>query len=91
MEITDIKMRIIEGRKPVLGYASIVLNNSFKINGIALLEFGKNRRHISMPARRIKKGEREFRDICHPINNEMREYLTKEIFEAYDNFVKENN
>ena len=32
---------------------------------------------------------KRIRDICHPLNNELREKITEAIFEAYDEFEKE--
>lgn len=90
MEITDVKIFLVEGREPVLAYANVVLNNALIIRGITLLEFGKNRRHISMPSRRLRREEKAYRDMCHPINSELRDYLTKELFAAYEKAKKES-
>ena len=32
----------------------------------------------------LQEEKRAYRDLCHPLNQETRELLTKEIFEAYD-------
>lgn len=37
-----------------------------------------------MPSRRLNGGKREYRDLCHPLNQEVRNLITKEIFDAYD-------
>ena len=38
-----------------------------------------------MPSRRLNGGKREYRDLCHPLNQEVREFNNKkEIFDAYD-------
>lgn len=89
MEITEIKIFKATKKGPVVAFANIVLDNSFIIRGIRLLEKGKNIRFISMPARRLKGEEKSYRDLCHPLNTETRNKLTAEIFEAYDNFIKE--
>lgn len=31
----------------------------------------------------LRQEKRAYRDLCHPLNQETRELLTKEIFEAY--------
>lgn len=88
MEITDV--RIFKTRKsgPVLGYANVILGGKFIIRGITLLENQKGR-FISMPSRQIRnEGKRTYRDVCHPLNNEVREELTEAIFETYDEFIK---
>lgn len=88
MEITEIKIFKIKQRGALLGYANIVFNNSFIIRGIKILENEKNGRFVAMPSRRLRQEKRAYRDLCHPINQEVRELLTKEIFSAYDNLIE---
>lgn len=91
MEITDIKIFKAKKRGPVLAYANIILNNYFIIRRITLIE--KNgKRYLSMPAtitrESIYADRKEYRDICHPLNNDVRKELTKKVFAAYDEFIK---
>lgn len=85
MDITDVKIFKAKKRGPVLAYANIIIDNKFIIRGITLIEKGK-RRYVSMPARKIKGEGKKYRDVCHPLNNELRRNLTIAIFEAYDEF-----
>lgn len=86
IKITNIKIYKIEKRGALLGYANIVLNDSFIIRGIKLIESRKNKeRFLAMPSRKLKGEKRAYRDLCHPINQETRDYITKAIFENYDN------
>ena len=41
-----------------------------------------------MPSRRLRDGERHFRDICHPLNSDIRTKLTEAVFEAYKEFIE---
>lgn len=84
MEITDIRIFKIKKRGALLGYANIVFNNSFIIRGIKILENERNGRFVAMPSRRLREERRTYRDLCHPLNQEVREKITKEIFDAYD-------
>ena len=89
MEITEIKIFKAKKRGPVLAYANVVLDNKFIIRGITLLETERTGRFISMPSRLLKGKEKaHFRDVCHPLNSEVRTELTNEIFAAYDEFMK---
>lgn len=88
MEITDIRIFKTNKKGPVLAYANIILNNCFIVRGITLVETEKNGRFISMPSRRLRGEKKTFRDMCHPLNSEIRENLTKMVFEAYDNFIE---
>ena len=85
IKVTDVRIFIIKKRGALLGYANIVLNNCFIIRGIRILENERNGRFVSMPSRRLREERRAYRDLCHPLNQETRELITKEIFDAYDN------
>lgn len=87
MEITNVRIFRAKKRGPVLAYANVILDNQFIIRGVTLLETEKGR-FISMPSRRLRDGERHFRDVCHPLNSDIRTKLTEEIFEAYDEFIE---
>ena len=41
-----------------------------------------------MPSRRLRNGERSYRDVCHPLNSDVRTELTEKIFAAYDEFIE---
>ena len=89
MEITEIEIIKKLERGVILGYANIVINNSFIIKGIKLIETKEKGRFISMPSKKIRKEKRAFRDVCHPLNQETRDELTTLIFQAYDEKVKQ--
>lgn len=88
MKITDVKVFQANRKKPVLAYANIILDKRFIIRGITLLETEENGRFISMPSRRLRNGEKSYRDICHPLNSDVRNDLTNAVFAAYDEFIK---
>lgn len=87
MEITNVKIFRARQTGPVLAYANVILDNQFIIRGITLLE-KDNRRFISMPSRRIRNGDRNFRDTAHPLNREVRKELTDTVFDAYEEFLR---
>jgi len=87
MKITDVKIFKAKQRGPVLAYANVILDNKFIIRGITLIEKGE-KRYISMPARRLRDEERSYRDICHPLNSDVRNELTEKVFDAYDEFIE---
>lgn len=87
MKITDVKIFKAKQRGPVLAYANVILDNKFIIRGITLIEKGE-KRYISMPARRLRNEEKSYRDICHPLNSDVRNELTEKVFDAYDEFIE---
>lgn len=88
MEIIEIKIFKATKKGAVLAYANVIFDNQFIIRGIKLLETEKKGRFVSMPSRKLRDGERNYRDICHPLNSEVRQTLTNAIFDAYDEFLK---
>lgn len=87
MEITDVRIFKAKKRGPVLAYANVVLDNKFIVRGITLLETEKGR-FLSMPSRKLKDNERQYRDMCHPLNSKVRNELTQIVFAAYDEFIE---
>jgi stage V sporulation protein G len=88
MEITDVRIFKARRKGAVLAYANVILDGKFIIRGITLVETEKNGRFISMPSRRLRNGERAYRDVCHPLNSDVRTELTEKIFAAYDEFIE---
>ena len=88
MEITNVRIFKARQKGPVLAYANVILDERFIIRGITLLETEKNGRFISMPSRRLRNEQRSFRDVCHPLNQEVRNELTETIFAAYDEYIE---
>ena len=88
MKITDVKIFKIKQRGALLGYANVIFDNSFIIRGIKILENERIGRFVAMPSRRLRDGERHFRDVCHPLNSDIRTKLTEAVFEAYKEFIE---
>ena len=44
-----------------------------------------------MPSRRIVGEKKRYRDICHPLNADIRTSLTEAIFDSYDEFIKKES
>lgn len=85
MRITDIRVFPVREEK-LKAFVSIVLDECFMINDIKVIK-GKEGYFISMPSRRKRTGK--FKDIAHPLNNETRQAMEKEILAAYDEVVDE--
>ena len=81
MEISDIRIRRVQGKERLKAYASVAFDNEFVIHDIKVIE-SQNGLFIAMPSRKTPNGE--FKDIAHPINAETREKIQKAILEAYE-------
>ena len=81
MQITDIRVRKIQGDGKMRGMASITIDDEFVVHDIKIIE-GEKGFFIAMPSRRSKEGE--FRDVAHPIKSETRTQLQNIILKAYE-------
>ena len=81
MKITSVNVRKIEKEgSRMRGIASIVLDDSFAVHDIRIIE-GDNGLFIAMPSRKASDGE--YRDIAHPINSATRESIQNLILDKY--------
>ena len=82
MKITSVSVRkITKENSRLRGIASVLLDDAFAIHDIRVIE-GDNGLFIAMPSRKTATGE--YKDVCHPINSEVREEFTKAVLEEYD-------
>jgi stage V sporulation protein G len=82
MEITSVKIRKVERENSRMkGIASVVIDDAIAIHDIRIIE-GDSNLFIAMPSRKTPAGE--YRDIVHPINQEVRTMFEKEILDAYE-------
>ncbi|MDD2434933.1 MAG: septation regulator SpoVG [Bacilli bacterium] len=81
MKITSVNVRKIEKEDSRMkGIASVLIDDCFAIHDIRIIE-GDNGLFIAMPSRKTAVGS--YRDIAHPINQEVRKMFEDEILEAY--------
>ena len=73
-----------EGSK-TKAFASVNIGDAFAIHGIKIIE-GEKGLFVSMPQR--KDGE-DYKDLFHPITAEAREELNKQIMDAYEQKLEE--
>ena len=86
MEITDVQIFLTQEDK-LKAYASIVLDDCFVVRDLKVI-LGLSGLFVAMPAKKRKDGS--FRDIAHPLNQEMRERLERRVLEAYEAAISSN-
>ena len=84
MEITEVRITLRDEPK-LKAFANITFDNAFVIRGLKIID-GQKGLFISMPSRRAKDGT--YRDIAHPINNEMRSAIEQAVLQKYEEEVK---
>ena len=79
MEITDVKVIPVDDEK-LKAFVSIVFDQCFVVTDIKIIN-GPKGLFVSMPSKKRKDGT--FKDIAHPLNNQMRQYLEDKILTVY--------
>ncbi len=79
MEITDVKVIPVEDEK-LKAFVSIVFDHCFVVTDIKVIH-GPKGLFVSMPSKKRKDGT--FKDIAHPLNNQMRQYLEEKVLSVY--------
>jgi stage V sporulation protein G len=82
MNITDVRVKKLEGKGRTKAVASITIDNAFAVHDIRVIE-GKEGPFVSMPSRKNEKTG-DFSDICHPINTDTRNAINKAILDEYN-------
>ncbi|MEO1086909.1 MAG: septation regulator SpoVG [Acidobacteriota bacterium] len=83
MDITQVKIFPVQEDK-LKAFVSVVFDQCFMVNDIKVIQ-GKDGLFLSMPSRRKKSGE--FKDVAHPLNNEMRRRLEESVLAEYRSMV----
>jgi stage V sporulation protein G len=83
MNITSVNVHILNREdSKVKAIATVILDDCFAIRGIRVIE-GEKGLFIAMPS--VKNSNGDYKDICHPINQETRDLFEKAIFDEYNN------
>lgn len=72
MNISDIRIKIVEATGKLKAVASITIDECFVVHDIKILE-GNRGLFVMMPSRKSSDGI--YKDVAHPINTETREML----------------
>lgn len=80
MQITDVRLRIVQNDEKLKGVASITFDDAFVVHDIKVIA-GADKLFVAMPSRRSKEGS--YKDVAHPIKPELREEIDALVLEAY--------
>ena len=81
MEITDIRMSLLENAGGVKAIGSFSLDNAFAVRGMRVMEDSKGRNFVSFPSRERANGEYE--DIAFPLSKEFYHEITDAIMREF--------
>ena len=86
MEITEVRVSLRDEEK-LKAYASIVFDNCFIIKDLRVID-GNDRLWVAMPNKKRRDGTR--RDVCHPLNAEMRAQIEEAVLSKYDELMRDH-
>ncbi len=81
MQITDVRIRKVEGAGKLKGVASITFDDEFVVHDLKIIE-GVDKLFVAMPS--VKNARDEFKDVAHPIKTEFRELITDKVLEEFN-------
>ena len=81
MQISEVKIRKVEGEGKLKGYVTVTFDACFVVHNIKIIE-GKTGLFIAMPSRKTANGE--YKDVAHPINPDFRNELQSKILDEYN-------
>ena len=80
MNITDIRIRRLEGSGKMKAIVSITIDDEFVLHDIKVVD-GEKGLFIAMPSKKTADGE--YRDIAHPIKTETRNRIQQMLLDKY--------
>ncbi|MCK9169141.1 MAG: septation regulator SpoVG [Treponema sp.] len=81
MQITELRIRKVEGEGKLRAYVTVTFDNCFVVHNVKIIE-GKNGLFIAMPSRKTASGE--YKDVAHPISPDFRAELQNKILDDYN-------
>ncbi len=81
MEISDIRIRRVQGKERLKAYASVAFDNEFVVHNIKVIETPEGSLFIAMPSRVSPDGS--FKDIAHPISQDFRDKLSSAVLKVF--------
>lgn len=89
MQITNVRVTHLTNSS-TLALASITFDDVFVVSGLKVMYSSKNDNlFVSMPSRKNK--DNEYKDICFPINKDLRNEITNKVLQQYHNTKPQHN
>lgn len=85
MNVTDVRMRFMNGESAVKARTSITLDGVFVVRGVKVIQ-GTEGVYVAMPSTKDREGK--YQDIAHPIETELRVHITEKVLEEYNRLLE---
>ena len=86
MQITDVRIRKVEGRGSWKAVASITIDGVFVVHDLKIIK-GERGLFVGMPSRKSNDGI--YHDIAHPIDMDTRNDLQNLVLQKYEEYLVE--
>lgn len=84
MEVTEVKVFPVQEER-LKAYVSITFDHCFVVRDLKVIQ-GNNGLFVAMPSKKRKDGT--YRDMAHPLNNEMRKKIESIVLSEYNKVVE---
>jgi stage V sporulation protein G len=85
MEITEIVVYLVSEDK-LRAYVTLTFDNCFVVRDLKVIKAVKGY-FVAMPSKKRKDGV--IRDVAHPLNQEMRDYIETSVLEKYQEVLNQ--
>ena len=82
MNISDIRIRVLEDANKLKAVASNTIDDSFVIHDLKVVD-GSKGLFVMMPSKKADDGT--FKDVAHPLNTDTRNLIQDTVLAAYKN------
>jgi len=86
MEITEVRVSPIQGDEKLKAFATVIFDDAFVVRDLKIIN-GQKGLFVAMPSRKMKDGS--FKDLAHPLNNDMRQKLEGAVLKEYETKIQE--
>jgi stage V sporulation protein G len=81
MDVTEVRIFLVNNEERLKAYATITIDNVFLIRDLRIIN-GTTGLFVAMPSRKIKDGT--YKDIAHPLNSETRQMIETKVLSEYE-------
>ncbi len=84
MKITEVKIFVVNEDR-LKAYVAVTFEACFVVRDLKIIQ-GPNGLFVAMPSKKRKDGQ--FRDVAHPLNQDMRKAIEDAVFQAYEDELR---
>ena len=85
MQVTEVKVfPVVKEDERLKAFATITFDDCFIVRDLKVID-GTEGLFVAMPSKKRKDGQ--YKDIAHPLNNEMRDVIESAVLNEYNNEV----